>query len=164
MEKFIKVKSWFDSLLLGVAMFLIAEMAILLLIQIFCRFCLNSPLFWVEEILRLSQIWIVFLACPLVFKRAEHPGFRLVPQLLPFHARKGVWVFSMLLVVLVGACMGTYGIILCKTSTFTSANGIPRYWAIIPVIIGGYWTVVEALCKIAKIVSLNRQEAETWKA
>ncbi len=158
-----KIKSGVDSLLLGLSMFLLAEMAILLLIQIFCRFILKSPLFWVEEILRMSQIWIVFLACSLVFKRSEHPGFRLIPELLPFHARKALWIFSMLLVLGIGVFMAYYGVILCKTSTFTSANGIPRYWTILPVVIGGAWTAVEAVCKIAAIVSLSREEAETWK-
>ncbi|MDR3322538.1 MAG: TRAP transporter small permease [Synergistaceae bacterium] len=152
-----------EKILLWVSMFMLAAMSCLLLVQIFCRFVLNSPLFWVEEIVRLCQIWIVFLVSPLVVRRGEHPGFKALPLMLPLKGRKFIWILSMCLIILVGASIGWYGIQLSLTSNFTSANGIPRYWNIIPVVIGGFWVIVVALQKIYEIICLTEGDAENWR-
>jgi C4-dicarboxylate transporter DctQ subunit len=152
-----------EKILLWVSMILLAVMSCLMFAQIFCRFILHSPLFWVEEIVRLCQIWIVFLVSPLVVRQGEHPGFKAFPEILPLKAKKSVWILSMLLIILVGASIGWYGIQLCRTSTFTSANGIPRYWSIFPAIIGGFWAAVVAAQKIYQITRLTEEEAKNWK-
>jgi TRAP-type C4-dicarboxylate transport system permease small subunit len=152
-----------EKILIGVSMFMLASMACLLMTQIFCRFVLNSPLFWVEEIVRLFQIWIVFLVSPLVVRSGEHPGFKSLPNLMPLGGKKFIWILSMSLIIMVSLSIGWYGIQLCRTSTFTSANGIPRYWNIMPVIIGGFWTAVVAAQRIYKITRLTEGEAKDWK-
>lgn len=43
-------------------------------LQVFNRFFLNYSLSWSEEFQRYGQIWIVFLAIPVAYRRSEHIG------------------------------------------------------------------------------------------
>ena len=162
-DYFLKFKLAVDQSLIVVAMVILSTMTCLLMMQVIARYVFQAPFFWVEELARLGQIWVVFLVSPLVLKRGEHPGFKAFPKILPLFWKKFVWIFSMLMVVLVGFTIGYYGIILCQTSTFISANGIARYWAILPVVIGCLWSCVEAITKTVAIVKLSEEEARTWK-
>lgn len=159
----LKIKTAVEKAYLWTGVLLIGTMAVLLLIQIFARVVLKSPFFWVEEILRLCQIWLTFIVSPLVLQRSEHPSFRAIPNLLPLAGKKFIWILSMILVVIVGWWLGFYGIRLAANSTFTSANGIPRYWAVIPVIISGFWSMVVAFYKIVLTIRITPEEAKTWK-
>src|SRR5882724_1724746 len=42
------------------------------LIQVFCRFVLNSSLSWSEEAQIFGHIWIVFLGIPIAYRRGAH--------------------------------------------------------------------------------------------
>ncbi|GEM_PF-2948989 len=159
----LRIKKGIEKIFLWLSIFLLFTIFILMLLQVFRRYVLNDAYFWVEEVCRLAQIWIVFLASPLVLKRAEHPSFGGVPACLNNKGKKLIWILSMLLVIMTGWWIGYYGIQLMYTSTYESANGIPRWMAILPAVIGGCWTVVEAVYKIITIIRLNPEEVKKWK-
>ncbi len=46
--------------------------AIALLMQIFCRYCLNSPLVWTEELSRYLLVWITFFGINYGLRRNKH--------------------------------------------------------------------------------------------
>ena len=50
-----------------------------------------------------------------------------------------------------------YGIKLCQSSNYISANGIPRYIFVLPAVIGGFYTLLIALVKIIQIIQLTRR-------
>jgi TRAP-type transport system small permease protein len=63
-------------------------------LQVANRFLLNVSLSWSEEFQRYGQIWLVFLAIPVAYRRSEHIGVDLIHDVL--HAR-----FSLLLRIII---------------------------------------------------------------
>ncbi len=52
------------------------------LLQVFCRYVLNSALSWPEEMARFAFVWFVFLGTALVTRRARHITIDMVPRAL----------------------------------------------------------------------------------
>ncbi|MEA2116387.1 MAG: TRAP transporter small permease [Thermodesulfobacteriota bacterium] len=50
------------------------SMAILVAVQVFCRYILNSSLFWSEELARYMLVWLSFLGATVAYYRNLHPG------------------------------------------------------------------------------------------
>ena len=50
------------------ALFFLAAMTIVILIQVFCRYVLNNPLSWPEEAARYMMVWMTFLAAPYAYR------------------------------------------------------------------------------------------------
>lgn len=154
-----KVKLWGDKALEVLAGVLMIIIAVLMLIQVFCRGVLDAPIFWVEEIVRLCQIWVVFIVVPLVQKRLEHPGFNAIPKMLPLLPRKTLLIFSNIVIAILGVAMAYYGVVLMKSSyAFLSTTGISRAIFVAPVVIGGAWTVVESLVQSVALASLKEDK------
>lgn len=50
------------------------SMALLVAVQVFCRYVLNSSLFWSEELARYMLVWLSFLGATVAYYRNLHPG------------------------------------------------------------------------------------------
>jgi len=50
------------------------SMSILVAVQVFCRYVLNSSLFWSEELARYMLVWISFFGATVAYYRNLHPG------------------------------------------------------------------------------------------
>jgi len=49
-------------------------MALLVAVQVFCRYILNSSLFWSEELARYMLVWLSFFGATVAYYRNLHPG------------------------------------------------------------------------------------------
>ena len=50
------------------------SMALLVAVQVFCRYILNSSLFWSEELARYMLVWLSFFGATVAYYRHLHPG------------------------------------------------------------------------------------------
>lgn len=50
------------------------SMALLVATQVFCRYILNSSLFWSEELARYMLVWLSFFGATVAYYRHLHPG------------------------------------------------------------------------------------------
>ncbi len=50
------------------------SMTFLVAIQVFCRYVLNSSLFWSEELARYMLVWLSFFGATVAYYRNLHPG------------------------------------------------------------------------------------------
>jgi TRAP-type C4-dicarboxylate transport system permease small subunit len=50
------------------------SMALLVAVQVFCRYILNSSLFWSEELSRYMLVWLSFFGATVAYYRNLHPG------------------------------------------------------------------------------------------
>ena len=57
-------------------------------LQVFNRFVLNQSLSWSEEFMVYANVWMVFLAVPVGYKRGSHIGMDLFVQRLPARLRQ----------------------------------------------------------------------------
>ncbi|UCZ52908.1 TRAP transporter small permease [Bacillus shivajii] len=56
---------------------------IIMLVQVFSRYVLSSPMMWAEEFARLMFVWIVFIGAPIVIKRHGNIAVDYFIQYLP---------------------------------------------------------------------------------
>lgn len=64
------------------------SMAILVAIQVFCRYILNSSLFWSEELARYMLVWLSFFGATVAYYHNLHPGVDAVTLRLPAQQRR----------------------------------------------------------------------------
>ncbi len=69
-------------------------MTLVVVSQVFCRYVLNSSLFWSEELARYLLVWLTFLGAAVAYWRGMHPGVDLIYSRLGSQAK----LFNRLLV------------------------------------------------------------------
>ena len=87
-------------------------MALIVVIQVFCRYVLNHSLFWSEELARYLLIWLTFLGTSSAYFRHVHPGVDVIYSRMPEKIKK----ISSIMVHLV--CLGIFGIMIIYGSQF----------------------------------------------
>ena len=71
-KTFASIKFWMDKVLSIACAILLSFMTILVLIQVFSRYVLNSPVAFTEELVRYSLIWTGFIGAAYAFSTREH--------------------------------------------------------------------------------------------
>jgi len=66
-----------------IAILLLANIIVVIFIQVFFRFILNFPLSWTEELSRLSLIWLVFISSVIAYREASHLDVKMFTDKLP---------------------------------------------------------------------------------
>jgi TRAP-type C4-dicarboxylate transport system permease small subunit len=56
--------------------------------QVFCRYVLNNPLLWPEELARLSMVWLCFIGGSIALKKGLHVSFTLIVDRLSVTVRR----------------------------------------------------------------------------
>ncbi|WP_028585544.1 TRAP transporter small permease [Desulfogranum mediterraneum] len=126
-----RLNTWIEYLLASLGM----TMALVVIAQVFCRYVLNSSLFWSEELARYLLVWLSFLGATTAYYRGAHPGVDLVSRRLPAAGR---W-FCRLLTHLISLAL--FGIIILAGVQFayfirlqiSPALGLPK-WIVLAVI------------------------------
>ncbi|RMF90291.1 MAG: TRAP transporter small permease, partial [Nitrospinota bacterium] len=60
----------------GVCVTLVLAMTALVLVAVFFRYALDSPIRWSEELARMLMVWTGLLGIPLALKEGEHVGMQ----------------------------------------------------------------------------------------
>lgn len=76
---------------------LVAAMVIAGFLQIVNRFVFNVSLSWSEELQRYLNIWIVFLAIPIGYRRGVHLGMNMLFERMPALAQRSLQLLQELL-------------------------------------------------------------------
>ena len=77
-KTFASIKFWMDKVLSIACAILLSFMTILVLIQVFSRYVLNSPVAFTEELVRYSLIWTGFIGAAYAFSTREHMSLTIV--------------------------------------------------------------------------------------
>lgn len=77
-----RVSILLDKSVEAVAASLLVGTLLVALLQVFCRYVLNSSLSWPEEMARFAFVWFVFLGTSLITRRARHITIDMVPRAL----------------------------------------------------------------------------------
>lgn len=76
---------------------LVAAMVVAGFLQIVNRFVFNVSLSWSEELQRYLNIWIVFLAIPIGYRRGVHLGMNMLFERMPAPAQRSLQLLQELL-------------------------------------------------------------------
>ena len=152
MKQFLgKVKFWMDKFLSIACAVLLSFMTILVLIQVFSRFVLNSPVAFTEELVRYSLIWTGFIGAAYAFSTREHMSMTLVRDKFTGKAHTALLVAIDVLILLLAIFVITIGgfkLAVSASREFSALLGIPRslVYSIAP--ISGIFIIIAQIINI----------------
>lgn len=104
---------------------------------VFCRYVLQSPLSWTEEVVLLCMVWLCFLGASIATKHKEHIVIDIVVALVPRPIAKAMEVTTILIIIGILGIVLWQGIRLLEVTQYvaTTALGIPTMYmyAAVPV-------------------------------
>lgn len=80
---------------------LMASMALLVFVNVVCRYLFNFSIIWVEELTQYQMIWVAYLGAGLALREGRHVAVDTLQDLLPAPLRRG-------LRALIGLAMGVF--------------------------------------------------------
>ena len=118
--------------------------------QVFNRYFLNVSLSWSEEFQRYGQIWLVFLAVPIAYRRSMHMGIDGLRNYLGDGGRRWFIRFvDVLWLVLGGAiALGTYRFMGLLSTQRSAGLNLPMHWVYGGVLIGSCYVMLIAVRRL----------------
>lgn len=141
-----------------------ALMAVLLMVQVFSRYVLSHPLFWVEEVARLTMIWMVLVGIGYALSTNTHLTVTAVTDRLPEVAKLWWERLILALIVLTGVELAAAGLELAdRLSTVSaSSSGIPRSVYFYPTALGfGLAALHAAIVILTRPLAAEEPEPDT---
>ncbi len=144
-----------DNLIERVCAILMIALAVMVFIQVFNRFVLQTPLAWSEDLAMLLYQWVVFVGAALGVKRLRRFGIELVVRQFPERLRHRVELLTPIVMAVVAVVMIIQGwAILGLNRTRTYSTMDPSYtWAFLPIPLSG----------VLIIVYLIQVEVQRWR-
>lgn len=106
----------------------VAVIGVIIPLQVFCRFVLNAPLMWPEDVGIGLMVWLGFIGSAVLYKRKEHVAVDYFKNYFP---RKWVMGITLALDLLIGflillIIVYGYQLNLLQMMTMQVGTGIPR--------------------------------------
>ena len=102
----------------------LSSMFIAMILQVFCRFVLNSPLTWTEVYARYMYMWVVFIGISYGCRKQRHIYVGILYDRLPPTFRKLLRILLNLLIAYFFLCQIPWGIKYCQSLMRVKVNGI----------------------------------------
>jgi len=99
-HRFLAFSNLLNWAVLRIAIYIMASIFIVALIEIFFRYVLGMPLAWSFTLLKVLTVWGVMLSISVALKSGEHVAVEGVVRLLPRRYQKIVLMFGYLLIAL----------------------------------------------------------------
>ena len=154
---FAAIKFWMDKILSIACAVLLTFMTVLVLIQVFSRYILNSPVAFTEELVRYSLIWTGFIGAAYAFSTREHMSLTLIRDKFTGKAHTALLVVIDGLILLMAIFVFTIGGFKLAVSALL---GIPRslVYSIAP--ISGVFIVLAQIINIYEDVTGEKVESK----
>ncbi|MBL8700504.1 MAG: TRAP transporter small permease [Alphaproteobacteria bacterium] len=142
----------------AVAIGLVIAIAVILNLQVVCRYFLDSPLIWPEEIARLSLIWLTYVGCAAVAARGGHIAVDMLVARLPDAARRRAFAAIELVLGVVFAILAWLALRLAQSlaGMETAATEIPMAWLAAPLVVGGVLSAFHCAARAALALGPGR--------
>jgi TRAP-type C4-dicarboxylate transport system permease small subunit len=130
-------------------------LVVVVFIQVFNRFVLQTPLAWSEDLAMLLFQWVVFVGVALGVKRMRHFGIELVVRQFSEHWRHRIELVAPLVMLVVAVVMifQGYAILTLNINRTFATMDLSYTWAFLPIPVGG----------ILIIIYLIQLGIERWK-
>lgn len=160
---FAAIKFWMDKILSIACAVLLTFMTVLVLIQVFSRYILNSPVAFTEELVRYSLIWTGFIGAAYAFSTREHMSLTLIRDKFTGKAHTALLVVIDGLILLMAVFVFTIGgfkLAVSASREFSALLGIPRslVYSIAP--ISGVFIVLAQIINIYEDVTGEKVESK----
>lgn len=133
--------------------------------EIVMRYVFNAPTIWVDEVSRIIQIWVVFLAAPYVLRAREMVTIDLMFKDTGTLGRKLAETFAILFLILFAVVAAYYGFELWLKSTLAGHTtdtylAPPKMLTHAPVWVGCVLLVLQGICELIRVWSGEIPEDE----
>ena len=153
---FAAIKFWMDKILSIACAVLLTFMTVLVLIQVFSRYILNSPVAFTEELVRYSLIWTGFIGAAYAFSTREHMSLTLIRDKFTGKAHTALLVAIDGLILLMAIFVFTIGgfkLALSAQKVFSALLGIPRSLVYAMAPISGLFIILAQIINIYEDVT-----------
>mgnify|MGYP006184914193 CR=1 FL=1 len=121
--------------------FCVAGIALILVVsamQVFARYVLESSLFWSEELMRYTMLWIVALGAGVSFGRGQFLGMRMLVETLSPGLRRACDLLGAMLILIFLGFVIFYGFRLSWGTRMQSAVAlnVSLFWVHVSVVAG----------------------------
>jgi len=129
----------------------LAAIVLLTLAQIFCRFVLDRPLIWSEELIKLILVWITFVGAAVVCWDARHLNVDVLFSRLPYRLRRLVQFLNAAVAIAFLGFLIQPTLLLVKIENMadTGALGVPAGMLRLPVAVGAGLMILFILLRLA---------------
>lgn len=133
-----------DSIITGAT--LIATTT-LVLMNVFMRYFLNSPLIWSEEIATTCFVWAIFMGSAVTFRNKAHLGVDILVKNLPSKARAVVTFVTDIMTIFILATLAYNSILYAINSAGKLSNVLQKtiLWSTFPVALSFVLSLIWAL-------------------
>ena len=112
-------------------------MTVTVLLGVFFRYVVRSPLGWTEELSRYVMIWMALLSVALCIWRHEHVGVTMFVKKIPRIAAKAMIFVSNMMVMYFLYVLTRYGFVMAEGGKMQLSTALTRPWS------GGSWRSVK---------------------
>ncbi len=126
--------------------------------QVFNRFVLNQSLSWSEEFMVYANVWMVFLAIPVAYRRGSHIGMNLFVKGLPPRAQLGMMLAIDTLWLVLAAGIVVYAVVVMGVASHQNspAMGLRMDRVYLSLVVGWSFMILLSLRKIGESLALLR--------
>ncbi|WMJ83965.1 TRAP transporter small permease [Oscillospiraceae bacterium LTW-04] len=136
----------------------------LVLLNVFMRYFLNSPITWSEEVATACFVWTIFMGGAVTFRNKAHLGVDIVVKHLPPKTHAVVTLFTHISTILILGAL-TYNSILYAINSANKLSNILQVtilWTTVPVALGFglslMWAAIFMVQDILGFVQKRKQE------
>jgi TRAP-type C4-dicarboxylate transport system permease small subunit len=139
-----------DRAVEGLIALLVAVMVVAGFLQITNRFAFNISLSWSEELQRYLNIWIVFLAVPVGYRRGAHLGMNMLFDRLPVTAQRALALVQELLWLVLAVSIAWFAtrIMVVAQNQTSSSLGVTMDKVYLAQVIGGAYLALIAVRRL----------------
>lgn len=143
--------AFLDRLVEAVVVVTFAAMIAVGAAQVFNRYFLNVSLSWSEEFQRYGQIWLVFLAVPVAYRRGMHMGISGLRRYLGEPGRRWFTRFIDLCWMLLGGAiaLGTLQFMGLLSTQRSAGLNLPMHWVYSGILIGACYMILIGIRRLA---------------
>lgn len=138
---------------------------ITVILQIFFRYVLSTPLTWSEEAARYLNVWAVLLGAALAVKRKDHLRVDLIDNVVqkwPFRAQVGFYFFTTFIsmLVVISLIKGGYQMTLDRWSVKLTMLPLPQGMVYLALLVGAifmFWFFLQQLIEYIRMFRNNKE-------
>ena len=113
----------------AVVVVLFLAMTITVIIQVFFRFVIQSPLRWTEELARYLMIWLVLMASAIAMRNRSHLQVDVLTSALPQKPKRILTAIVDLLTIVFLCIMTYFGFKVVQSTTAQTSPAMPNRWS-----------------------------------
>jgi TRAP-type C4-dicarboxylate transport system permease small subunit len=140
-----------EYLLIG----LVGALAIVVAVEVFFRYVLNSSISWYDEFAGYLLVWVTFWGAVLALDRGRHIGFETLVERFPIPAQKLTMTVVYLLIIIVQTVIVYYGWMLTTQLSGETAITLPVPIGIIYLVLPTTGALMFLICAV-RIVQIWR--------